>query len=370
MTMQTEFEFLRRLERDLLEVARQEGQRAAMTHSLTRRHRRWKGWATAVASLLAVAALIGLAVQAGTGNNASMQFSSVGAAVNAPAPGIGNDQGQHTQYTAPQTSGTTTAEGAAAGLDESGNLGGIEKAGGLQQTKDQAASGVTDLSKIIRDGQVAVTIDDGSFSARSIQVSRIAAANHGSILSSSTTGGDSGSFTLRIPAANFDRAMNQLRGLGTVDSSEVHGQDVTAQFVDLKAHMKIYLSRRKVLFGLMAQANTIGETLTMQRQLDDVQLKIDQIQGQLNYINKQVAESTIKVDMHEPGAAAATPAPGDVENPSIGRAWDHAVQGFLNVIAAVLIGLGYLIPLAVVVAIGYWIAQLVKRRRTAGDDAA
>ena len=69
--------------------------------------------------------------------------------------------------------------------------------------------------------------------------------------------------------------------------------------------MKIYLSRRRVLFGLMQQATTIGQTLTLQNQLDDVQLKIDQLTGQINYINKQVAESTIKVDLHEAGAAVA-----------------------------------------------------------------
>ena len=65
-------------------------------------------------------------------------------------------------------------------------------------------------------------------------MAHIAAVNGGSILSSSTEGGDSGSFTLRIPAANFDKAMVQLAQLGTVDSSASQGQDVTAQYVDLQ----------------------------------------------------------------------------------------------------------------------------------------
>jgi hypothetical protein len=187
------------------------------------------------------------------------------------------------------------------------------------------------------------------------------------VLSSSSSGGESGSFTLRIPAANFEQAMAQLQELGTVDSSAIHGQDVTAQYVDLKAHMKIYLARRKVLFGLMASANTIGETLTLQNQLDDVQLKIDQITGQLNFINKQVAESSIKVDLHDPDAAVATTT-SDVANPSLGRAWDHAVQGFLNVLAAVTIGLGYLIPLLVIIGLGYLIVRFVQRRRPIASD--
>jgi uncharacterized protein DUF4349 len=357
--MQSEFESLRRLEVHLSEVARAEGERLASA-ATPRRRRHWRGWATAVAALLVVAGLIGGVI--GTSNvreNAMSEGSSSGAAAVGvvPAPRApGNEQGKHLQYNA---GGDSPIGAPLPGLLTQD----------VQGAKDETVSGVSDLSKIIRDGQLAVTIDDGSFSTRSIEVSRIAVANHGSVLSSSTSGGESGSFTLRIPAANFEKTMNQLSKLGTVDSSEVHGQDVTAQYIDLKAHMKIYVARRKVLFGLMEQANSIGETLTVQRQLDDVQLKIDQIQGQLNYINKQVAESTIKVDLHEPDAAVATPPAGDVENPSLGRAWDHAVQGFLNVLAAVTIGLGYLIPIGIVIAMGSGIAMLIKRRR-AGPTSA
>ncbi|MDP9185665.1 MAG: DUF4349 domain-containing protein, partial [Actinomycetota bacterium] len=133
--------------------------------------------------------------------------------------------------------------------------------------------------------------------------------------------------------------------------------------------MKIFLARRTVPFGLMQQANTIGETLTLQNQLDDVQLKIDQITGQLRYLNNQVAESTIRVDIHEPDAVVAEANPSEVNNPSLGRAWDHAVQGFLNVLAAVTIGLGYLIPILVIIAIGYAITRSVQRRRPSASDA-
>jgi hypothetical protein len=348
--MQTEFEFLRRLDEELTEVARTEARRAASPPP-RRRHPLRRAWIGAVASLLVVAAILGLIVQTSNVRNAVMsgssgQFHSVGSAVQAvPAPSPADEHQQRS---------LAPVAGVPAGTGESKNA-------------QQGSNTTADLSKIIRDGQVAVTIDDGTFGVKSAEVSHIAAVNKGSVLSSSTSGGDSGSFTLRIPAANFEKAMAQLQQLGTVDSSEIHGQDVTAEFVDLKAHMKIYLSRRKVLFGLMQQANTIGETITLQNQLDDVQLKIDQITGQLNFINKQVAESTIKVDLHEPGAVAATTT-SEVDNPSLGRAWDHAVQGFLNVLAAVTIGLGYLIPILVIVAIGYAIMRSVQRRRPSADD--
>jgi hypothetical protein len=363
--MDSEFEFLRRFEGELSARAKADARREASPKPTY--PRRWKPWVAAAAALLVLAAGIGFLANSNfTGSQASM--AAVGSAPRPQAP--------HSQAFLgidPQAGGSTTKQGItthyAAGTVANQNASASPAPGFEQTQQGRSSDGAPgDLSKIIRDGQIAVTIDDGSFKTKAGAVAHIAAVNGGSILSSSTEGGDSGSFTVRVPAANFDKAMVQLSQLGTVDSSASQGQDVTAQFVDLKAHMKIYLSRRKVLFGLMGKATTIGQSLTLQNQLDQVQLKIDQITGQLNYINKQVAESTIKVDLHEPGAAVAQ-STDSVDNPSLGHAWDRAVQGVLNVMAATLIGLGYLIPLLIIAGIVFVIVRLVRRRRIAAEAA-
>jgi uncharacterized protein DUF4349 len=355
--MDSEFEFLRRFESELSMRAKADARREASPKP--KYPRRWKPWIAAAASLLVLAVVVGLLAGGGFSGSQASRFSSVGAQVNAPAPAApgtatfqkAGAQSQHAGFLAPTTDQAASTS----------------PAPDLQQRDPGSSSNrPTDLSKIIRDGQIAVTIDDGTFKAKAGSVAHIAAVNGGSILSSSTEGGDSGSFTVRVPAANFDKAMVQLSQLGTVDSSASQGQDVTAQYVDLKAHMKIYLSRRKVLFGLMDKATTIGQSLALQNQLDQVQLKIDQITGQINYINKQVAESTIKVDLHEPGAAVAE-SPDAIDNPSLGRAWDRAVQGILNVLAVTLIGLGYLLPLLIVAGIVVFVGRLVRRRRAPAD---
>lgn len=372
--MDTEIEFLQRFETELSARAKADARREASPKP--KYPHRWRPWVAAAAGLVAVSFLVGL-LATGGGLSASRSsassaaaggFQAVGGAVPAPAPAgqakqgqtaFGLHQDQQAGRPVANAPGTTADVGATTGTQPTDQ----------QQGPNGSATsaGATDLSKIIRDGQIAVTIDGGTFKAKAGSVAHIAAVNGGSILSSSTDGGDSGSFTIRIPAANFDKAMVQLSQLGTVDSSATQGQDVTAQYVDLKAHMKIYLSRRRVLFGLMDKATTIGQSLTLQNQLDQVQLKIDQIAGQINYINKQVAESTIKVDLHEPGAAVAQ-SPDAVDNPSLGHAWDRAVQGLLNVIAATLIGLGYLIPLLIIAGIVFLIVRLARRRRIAVED--
>ena len=69
------------------------------------------------------------------------------------------------------------------------------------------------------------------------------------------------------------------------------------------------------------------------------------------------------MDLHEKNAPAAQQA-SIVKNPSLGSAWHRSVQGFLNVISAVVIGLGYLIPIGLLM-LALWLITLAVRRRRA-----
>ncbi len=153
---------------------------------------------------------------------------------------------------------------------------------------------------------MSIQVAKDEFSKGFASVTRIAENNGGFVISSQTRGQRAGTLTLRIPAKHFDDAMLSLREIGTVQAQSITGKDVTAQFIDLEARLRIAKARRTVLLGLQTQATTIGEVLTVQRQLDNVQLQIEQIQGNLNFINDQVAEATIRVELHEQNAAAAS----------------------------------------------------------------
>ena len=100
----------------------------------------------------------------------------------------------------------------------------------------------------------------------------------------------------------------------------------------------------------------------MSGQLDDVQLRIEQIQGRLRFINDQVSESTLRVSMQERNAPKAV-TETDVNNPDLGSSFDLAVQGFLRILGAVIVGLGYLIPLTVLGALVWFVVWFVRRRR-------
>jgi hypothetical protein len=93
-----------------------------------------------------------------------------------------------------------------------------------------------------------------------------------------------------------------------------------------------------------------------------VQLRIEQIQGQLSFIKDQVAESTLRVSVQERNAPKQR-TQTQVDNPDLGSSFDLGVQGFLRIVGAVIVGLGYLIPLTVLGMIVWFAVWFARRRR-------
>jgi hypothetical protein len=259
--------------------------------------------------------------------------------------------------------GATGATGAAAATGAAGNSVNYNDGSLGLIVGDHPEQG-TDVSKIIRDGSMSIEVPKDEFSRGFATATRIAQNNGGFVLSSQTRGQRRGTLVLRIPAKRFDDALVALRAIGVVQAQSITGKDVTAQYIDLKARLENAIGQRTVLRNLMAEATTIQETITVQNRLSQVELEVEQIQGQLNFIDDQVAEATVRVEMHEKDAAQLQQTSG-VENPSLGSAWDRSIQGFLNVVSAVVIGLGYLLPLAALGLIVWLITAAVRRRRAA-----
>jgi Domain of unknown function (DUF4349) len=361
--MNTEIEFLRQLETDLddatsREIARLE--RAALEGAIRRNTgRAWVRVAGVAAAFLVVAGAIGFLVGGGdmTTSGSSERFDEVGKAVAGGAGGV--DAG-----------GPAPAPAASAPPGDITNYPGFIENESVGDSGEQSlgerpvpSEHQRDLSKIVRDGRIGIVVPDDRFGDAVGDLTFIAERHGGFILSSSTNNDRSGTFVLRIPAKRFDRALGDIRDLAThVRFQEIRGDDVTAEFIDFQARLRILQERRALLSRLSEDATTADEILRFASQIDDVHLRIEQIQGQIRFINDQAAESTLRVSIQERNAPEAV-AQNEVDNPDLGSSIDLAVQGFLRIVGAVIVGLGYLIPLTVLGALVWMAVWLMRRRR-------
>jgi hypothetical protein len=390
--MNTEIRSLQLLDDDLQAVAARERDRLASIdraldagsggpRRLPRRgrgggNRNWGGMAAALVVVLVLAGGIGVLSQGGGDDSADSggQFREVADAVS----GGGGSQAELPAPTAAPPPATdrdraafeaNTSEEAALGAqysvgDQAGTAGG--SSGRTSQGIGAVPADQGDLTKIIRDGRIGIVIADGSFSKGVAGVTQIARRNGGFVLESSSRDERSGALTLRIPAKRFDDTMLALRALsgqleGEVEFQDITGQDVTAEFIDLGARLDILQDRRELLRDIQAEATSSSEILRLAALIDDVTLQIENIQGRLNFLKDQVAEATIKVEVRERDVQREDPGP-NTENPSLADSFELAVQGFLRIVGAIVIGLGYLIPLGVIALLVWGVLTLVRRR--------
>jgi hypothetical protein len=392
--MNTEIRSLQLLDDDLQAVAARERDRLASLdraldagsggpRRLPRRgrgggNRNWGGMAAALVVVLVLAGGIGVLSQGASDDSADSggsdgRFQEVADAVSG---GGGSGGEAPAATTAPQPA---TDRDSRAALQANSSAQGVEQfavdeaAPGVGAAGERGVQGIGavpanqgDLTKIVRDGRIGIVIADGSFSKGVAGVTQIARRNGGFVLESSSRDERSGALTLRIPAKRFDDTMLALRALsgeleGEVEFQDITGQDVTAEFIDLGARLDILQDRRELLRDIQAEATSSSEILRLAALIDDVTLQIENIQGRLNFLKDQVAEATIKVEVRERDVQREDPGP-DTENPSLADSFELAVQGFLRIVGAIVIGLGYLIPLGVIALLAWGVLTLVRRR--------
>jgi hypothetical protein len=358
--------YLEKLETDLTRAAAA----AAETRGGARRRRpasgAWLRWSGAAAAILVLAWGVGsVASRDGGIFPASGDATSAAAG---PADGGRDRDVAEAPSASPAPDAFGVVGNSVGGLQDrawaaggSDALGSEQQSGGGNQAPQTTTAARIDLAKIDRDGSLTLKIGEGSLGDTFIAVIDIAEGTGGMLLSSETVGDGAAHLTLRIPANRFDRAFAQVSQLGEVRASSITGKDVTADYIDYAAQLEILERRRAVILDLYDQVSGIPQTLQLESEYNRVQLEIDRIQGQLNYLDAQTSISTLRVSLSETEPEVEQLAEGD-DRPSLGNAVDSGLNGFLGVVSAMIVGLGYLIPVAIVLALAFAVVMLVRRR--------
>lgn len=199
---------------------------------------------------------------------------------------------------------------------------------------------------VIKTADLEVEVEAGGFREALDRATQTATRQGGFVVTSAVRGKDArrGSLTLRVPAESFEEALSELRALGAVRRERITGEDVGQEFVDLEARLRNLEAQETVLLRLFDEAVSVADTIQVQRELSGVQLQIEEIQGRLRFLRDQTSLSTITVSLVEEGADE----PG-----FFGKAWDTASRGFLGVIAALVVVLGYAIPVVILVGLAF-----------------
>ncbi|MGO1539323.1 MAG: DUF4349 domain-containing protein, partial [Leucobacter sp.] len=146
--------------------------------------------------------------------------------------------------------------------------------------------------------------------------------------------------TVRIPAANHDAFIAELKELGEVVTLESNAEDVTLEQVDLESRISSLESSIASLEAMLEAATTVEDMLEVEGELSDRQAELQSLQAQHEVLSEDVALSTVHVNF----SSDAEPEPIDEEPTGffagLGEGWNDFVESLNDFIT----DFGYALP--------------------------
>jgi hypothetical protein len=106
---------------------------------------------------------------------------------------------------------------------------------------------------------------------------------------------DDTSVVVRVPARRFRESLERIESLGDVLARNVSAQDVSDQVRDVQIRLRNAIQMRDRLAELLARAQTVPESLTIERELERLTEMIELMRGQLAALQERIAFSTVTV---------------------------------------------------------------------------
>jgi hypothetical protein len=210
-------------------------------------------------------------------------------------------------------------------------------------SQDSAKEGMTgDISgaeerMIIRNGDMSLVVKD-VVEVRD-EIAQIAIGNGGYVVSSWVMGeeeGMRGSISIRVPDEDFEQVLTEIRDLAVrVESESTNSRDVTEEYIDLEARLKNAEATESQYLALLDRADDVEDILKIYDSLSRVRREIEQIKGQMTYLERTSSMSLITAFLQ----------PVVSEKPFVPTGWN-----FLEVFTSAIRG---------IVTFGQWLVTLL-----------
>ena len=192
------------------------------------------------------------------------------------------------------------------------------------------------------------------------------ASNGGYIeTSNESSGSEFRSFTatIRIPAEKTTTFTEAVSKNGTVKNRSESVRDVTEQYVDIEARIKVYKAEEESLMALMKKADNVTELLSIKEKLADVRAQIESYTAQLKSLENKTDYSTVEITVDE--------VEREVESEGYwSKIWNNIIKGFENVgkiittvFALIISAIPYLIIPAVIVILIFVIIHFCDKKK-------
>jgi len=189
------------------------------------------------------------------------------------------------------------------------------------------------------------------------QIVSVVDRRHGFVLHSSVTSGNSGEFELRVPSGSLQATLGDLSALADVRSRTQNADDITQAYNSVAGQLGEARALRHSLLNRLANATTDAQAQALKHRIRLVSAQIRSLTTRFGEIQARARYATIDVNLvreHAHHGAAAGGVSGDFHDAL------HSLAVSFGIALRVL---GVAIPLALLAALGWLGAAILRRRR-------
>ncbi|NLV36423.1 MAG: DUF4349 domain-containing protein [Clostridiaceae bacterium] len=174
-----------------------------------------------------------------------------------------------------------------------------------------------------------------------------------------------GTLVLRVDKAKFDSVLGKLKGVGDVYNYTTNGQDVTDQYVDVEARLRLLKMEQEKLESYLAKLNDLDDIFRTESRLTDIRYQIESLTGSLNKMSSLVDLSTITIQMNEkyPGYKPTKVTYGDRLLDSLKESLLQVVEFLGDFLIIIVAALPVLLIIGIFVLIAIAIIKRIPRKR-------
>ena len=173
----------------------------------------------------------------------------------------------------------------------------------------------------------------------------------------------SGKLAVKVPQANLLSVITFISTMGEVTDKTITAQDVTEEYYDAQARLKVLKTKEERLVSLMDKAASVTEIISIENELSKTRSEIEVLTGRLQYLTNATEYSLINITL-------AQGLPGTFKAPqgTLGRAWQGLVKslnGVINFASGTVVFLFSAIPWLVVLVLLFILCRYgYNKRRT------
>lgn len=170
----------------------------------------------------------------------------------------------------------------------------------------QAQAPASTNQKMARSAHLAIEVSRGNVERTSQAAIQAIEKLQGYVESSQSSAQEEGiisnvSISCKVPSDQLDQAVDDISHLGKVIRLNTSEKNVTAEYADLDARLRVKQTEESWLLTILDEAKSVGELLQVEGELSRVRADIESLQGQKQHYDNLTTMSSLDLTITEEG---------------------------------------------------------------------